>query len=187
MGPTMQMTATPRRNAGQEIAQWARPATWVLQLGAGDVIYQSTAMSSVTAVPERRRLAAGCWLAGSAPSKSSAQVDGAAPPPAMMISPGWAGSRGRDRDRRSAGGGENWLPVSMPCHVCHVAEGGAQRVPAGSAAAIAPASRVQFFCALRCASRDDAKFPSNSLLLSEAAIAPASLPVLFARSLSSPL
>jgi hypothetical protein len=64
------------------------------------------------------------WLAGSAPSKSSAQVDGAAPPPAMVISPGWAGSRGRDRDRRSARRRRGLMPVSMPGHVCHVAEGG---------------------------------------------------------------
>jgi hypothetical protein len=95
MGPTMQMTATPPRNAGQEIAQWA----WAVDVG-------------VAVGCRRCDLSQHCqsddgWLAGSAPCKSSAQVDGAAPPPAMMISPGWAGSRGRDRGTaRAPGGGE---------------------------------------------------------------------------------
>jgi hypothetical protein len=79
-----------------------------------------------------RATTAGCWLAGSAPSKSSAQVDGAAPPPAMMISPGWAGSRGRDRDRKSARRRRE-LVASVHARSCMSCRrgGGAQRVPSG--------------------------------------------------------
>jgi hypothetical protein len=186
MGPTMQMTATPRRNAGQEIAQWA----WAGDVGAAVGCWRCdlSEYCHVICHGSARATTAGCWLAGSAPSKSSAQVDGAAPPPAMMISPGWAGSRGRDRDRKSARRRRE-LVASVHARSCMSCRRGGvpSGCPAGSAAAIAPTSRVQFFCALRCASRDGAKFPSNSLLLSEAAIAPASLPVLFARYLSSPL